>query len=117
MTKTLLSIFTFTGANELLRELENRIADNQLENNLFSHSSNPLICMCLLYGFLRLLTSKFFSLNNKCRTINEKILAMALKYIECCDDENFLTSMMIEQDYSGRDCLQITVELELLEII
>ena len=117
MTKTLLSIFTFTGANELLRELENRIADNQLENNLFSHSSNPLICMCLLYEFLRLLTSKFFSLNNKCRTINEKILAMALKYIECCDDENFLTSMMIEQDYSGRDCLQITVELELLEII
>ena len=42
---------------------------------------------------------------------------MALKYIECCDDEHFLTSMMIEQDYSGRDCLQITVELELLEII
>lgn len=117
MTKTLLSIFTFTGANELLRELEMRITDNQLENNLFSHTSNPLICMCLLFEFLGLLTLKFFSLNNKCRGLKDQIMKMALKYIDCCDDENFLTSMMLEQDYSGRDCLQITVDLELLEII
>lgn len=42
---------------------------------------------------------------------------MALMYIECVDDENFLTSLMLEQDYLNRDVLKIAVELELLDII
>ena len=38
-------------------------------------------------------------------------------YIEAVEDEHFLTQMMLEKDYSGRDCLQIAVELELLDLI
>ena len=33
------------------------------------------------------------------------------------DDENFLTSVTTEKDYSGRDFLRIAVELELLDLI
>ena len=33
------------------------------------------------------------------------------------DDENFLTSVMLEKDFSGRDSLQIAVELEVLDLI
>ena len=55
MTKTLLPIFTFNGAKQFIRVLEVKIYESSLENNLFSHSSNPLLCMCLLYEFLVLL--------------------------------------------------------------
>ena len=46
-----------------------------------------------------------------------QIMKMALCYIESVDDENFLTHVMTEKDYSGRDALRIAVELELLEVI
>ena len=46
-----------------------------------------------------------------------QIMKMGLDYIESVDDENFLTSVMIEKDYSGRDSLQIAVELELIDLI
>ena len=42
---------------------------------------------------------------------------MIIEYIESVDDENFLTSVMLEKDYSGRDSLQIAVELEVLDLI
>lgn len=42
---------------------------------------------------------------------------MAIDYIESVDDENFLTTVMLEKDYTGRDSLRIAVELELLEMI
>lgn len=42
---------------------------------------------------------------------------MALQYIESVDDEHFLTNMMLEQDYIGRDALKIAVDLELLDLI
>lgn len=42
---------------------------------------------------------------------------MAIRYIEEVDDENFLTSVVLERDYSGRDALRIAVELELLDLI
>ena len=45
------------------------------------------------------------------------IMNMAQEYIEAIDDENFLTAVMLEKDYSGRDALRIAVELELLELI
>jgi hypothetical protein len=44
-------------------------------------------------------------------------MEMAIFYIDSVDDENFLTSVMLEKDFSGRDSLRITVELELLELI
>jgi len=46
-----------------------------------------------------------------------QIIQMSLAYIESVDDENFLTSVMLERDFSGRDSLRIAVELELLELI
>ena len=42
---------------------------------------------------------------------------MALIYIDCVDDENYLTALMLEKDYTGRDSLKIAVELELLILI
>ena len=42
---------------------------------------------------------------------------MIIEYIESVDDENFLTSVMLEKDYIGRDSLQIAVELEVLDLI
>jgi len=42
---------------------------------------------------------------------------MIIEYIESVDDENFLTKIMLETDYSGRDSLQIAVELEVLDLI
>ena len=34
-------------------------------------------------------------------------------YIDCVDDENYLTAIMLEKDFYGRDVLKIAVELEL----
>ena len=56
MAKTLLPIFTFNGAQSFLHVLQIKINEASLENHLFSHSTNPLLCMCLLYEFLLLLT-------------------------------------------------------------
>ena len=44
-------------------------------------------------------------------------MQLAIQYIECVDDENFLTTVMLERDFSGRDALRIAVELELMELI
>jgi hypothetical protein len=73
--------------------------------------------MCLLYELLLNIIKKFFSLNNMCRTIMKTTMDMAIQYIETIDDENFLTSVMLERDFSGRDALRIAVELELLDLI
>lgn len=117
MTKTLLPIFSFNGAKSYLQMLQTKIHDSSLESNLFSHASNPLLCMCLLYEFLQLLALKFFSLSNMCRALSERIKQMATLYIDAVDDEHFLTSLMSEKDYSGRDLLKIAVQLELLDLI
>jgi len=45
------------------------------------------------------------------------IMEMTLQYIETVDDENFLTAVMLERDFTGRDALRIAVELELLNMI
>ena len=42
---------------------------------------------------------------------------MIINYIESVDDETFLTNIMLEKDFSGRDSLQIAVELEVLDLI
>ena len=49
--------------------------------------------------------------------IMKHIMVMTLDYIESVDDENFLTAIMTEKDYGGRDSLMIAVELELLDLI
>ena len=94
-----------------------KIFDHSLEGNIFSHSANPLLNMCLLYEFLFLLTKKFFSLSYTCRQLMDQVKMMITEYIESVDDENFLTSVMLEKDYNGRDSLQIAVDLEVLDLI
>lgn len=47
----------------------------------------------------------------------KQIMQMLINYIESIDDENFLTTIMLEKDFSGRDALTIAVELELLDLI
>jgi len=44
-------------------------------------------------------------------------MVMLINYIDSVDDENFLTTIVLEKDYSGRDALTIAVELELLDLI
>ena len=46
-----------------------------------------------------------------------QIMEIIIHYIESVDDENFLTTIMLEKDYTGRDALAIAVEMELLELI
>ena len=73
--------------------------------------------MCLLYELLDNIVKKFYSLSNLCTELKTDIMKMALQYIEEVDDENFLTAVTTENDYSGRDFLRIAVELELLDLI
>ena len=47
----------------------------------------------------------------------KQLLVMLNHYIESVDDENFLTTIMLEKDYSGRDTLKIAVELELIQLV
>lgn len=117
MSKKLISIFNFISAKKFLEIMEAQIHDSTLEGNVFTHSNNPLLNMCLLYELFLLLIKKFFSLNNQCRVLMKVVMDMMLTYIDAVDDENFLTTVMLEKDYSGRDVLRIAVELELLELI
>ena len=117
MSKLLLPIFNFNSAKIFLEIIQQRLNDLSVEGNIFSHSSNPLMVMCLLYELLGNMIKKFYSLKNACTTMMNQTKEMALLYIESVDDENFLTHVMTEKDYSGRDSLRIAVELELLELI
>lgn len=117
MSKILMPIFNFKSAKVFLDIIYAQINDTSLEGNFFSHSCNPLLNMCLVYELLLNIIKKFFSLNNMCRTIMKTTMDMAISYIDSVDDENFLTSVMLERDFSGRDALRIAVELELLDLI
>lgn len=55
MSKRLLNMLTFIAAKDLLSNFQQSINDRQVEGNLFSHSGNPLLCMCLLYELLNLI--------------------------------------------------------------
>ena len=117
MSKMMMSVFTFNAAKIFLEIIEQKVDESALEANLFAHSNNPILCMCLMYEILGNIIKKFYSLKNACRQIMDRIMTMAQEYIEAVDEENFLTTVMLEKDYSGRDALRIFVELELLELI
>lgn len=117
MSKMMMSVFTFNAAKIFLEIIDQKVDEAALEANLFTHSNNPLLCMCLLYEILGNIIKKFYSLKNACRQIMDRIMIMAQEYVEAVDEENFLTTVMLEKDYSGRDALRIFVELELLELI
>lgn len=42
---------------------------------------------------------------------------MLLEFINTIDDENYLTTIVLEKDFINRDSLAIAVELELLELV
>ena len=117
MSAMLINIFNFNAAKQFLAILNLKAFESTLENNIFAHSSNPLLTMSLTYEMLLNIVKKFYSLNNDCKTIMKHIMEMILNYIESVDDENFLTAVMLEKDYMGRDSLMIAVELELLDLI
>jgi len=117
MSKMLLNLFNFNAAKQFLDILQFAFNDSSVEGNLFSHSSNPLLVMCLLYELLLMIIKKFFSLNNNCKQLMNKIIEMSILFIDSVDDENFLTTIMLERDFSGRDSLRTAVELELLDLI
>ena len=70
-----------------------------------------------MYELLNLISKKFFSLSYQCRQLMEQVKNMLIELIEAVDDENFLTSMLLEKDYNDRDSLTIAVEQELLDLI
>ena len=74
----MLGLFNFKSAKELLDILGPQVNDTTLEGNLFSHSSNPLLSMCLLYELLLSIIKRFFSLNNMCRAIMMVTIRMAI---------------------------------------
>jgi len=117
MSKLLMNIFNFKSAKLFLKIIEAQIFDRSLESNIFSHSANPLLSMCLLYELLQLILKKFFSLNNICKTLMGKIMELAILYIKAIDDETFLTAVLLDEDFFGRDSLRIAVDLELMELI
>ena len=117
MSKMLLSLFNFNSTKKLLEIISFSFNDSSVEGNMFSHSSNPLLAMCLLYEVLILIVRKFFSMNTVCKELMDKIVKIAILYIDAVDDENFLTAISLEQDFIGRDSLQIAVELEVLDLI
>jgi len=117
LSKSLLPIFAFEDVKIFLKTMSWRIFDHTLENNVFSHSGNPLLNMCLLYELLQLLTKKYFSLSYTCLQLMDQVKLMIIEYINKVDDESFLTSVMLEKDFTGRDSLQIAVELEVLDLI
>jgi len=78
MSKMLLSLFNFNAAKQFLDILQFSFNDSSIEGNLFSHSSNPLLNMCLLYELLLNIIKKFFSLNNVCKTLMNKIIQMSI---------------------------------------
>ena len=47
----------------------------------------------------------------------DQVKVLIINYIESVDDETFLTAIMLEKDFTGRDSLQIAVELEVLDLI
>lgn len=117
MSKSLLSIFNFNAAKNFLEILQFSVYDQTLEGNIFSHSSNPLLAMCLLYELLGNIITKFFSLNNACRTLMDKIMEECIGLIEAIDDQNVLSQFIAGTDFSGRDSMTIFVELELVNLI
>jgi len=117
MTYVLFPIFSFGEAKAFLTIVLRQINDMNFETNFFCHSSNPILSMCSLYELIYLLSQKFFSLNQMCRNFNNKLIKIALQYIDSVDDENCLTELVVEKDYMNRDALQIAVQYELLDLI
>ena len=65
---------------------------------MICHSANPLLNLCLLYELLFLISKKFVSLSYSCKDMMDKVKQMVLEYIETVDDENYLTTIVLERE-------------------
>ena len=77
MSKMMLPIFDFNAAKIFLEIIDTKVNEASLEANIFTHSNNPVLCMCLMYELLLNIIKKFYSLNNACRQIMNHIMRMA----------------------------------------
>lgn len=87
LSNRLLGLFNFKSVKELLDIISIQLHDTSLEGNIFSHSCNPLLTMCLMYELLINIIKRFFSLNNICRTIMKTTMELAITFIDCVDNE------------------------------
>ena len=73
LTKLLLGKFNFDGYKILVNNIRQKIQETSLENNLFSHSPNPLMTMCLTYEVLKSVAKRCFSLSYDCIQLNNQL--------------------------------------------
>ena len=73
MSKSLLPVFNFNGVKKFLQIMNQKISEPALENNVISHSANPLLNLCLLYEFLYLIAKKFISLSYSCKDMMDRV--------------------------------------------
>ena len=52
MTKMLLDVFSFNSTKNFLEIIQDTLYDPSVDGNIFTHTRNPLLCMCLLYEIL-----------------------------------------------------------------
>ena len=53
--------------------MNQKMTEPALENNVISHSANPLLNLCLLYELLYLISKKFVSLSYTCKDMMDKV--------------------------------------------
>jgi len=64
-----------------------------------------------------MISKRFISLSYSCKGMMDTVKNMLLEFINTIDDENYLTTIVLEKDFINRDSLAIAVELELLELV
>jgi hypothetical protein len=117
LAKQLISKFTFVEFKKLVNNVRQKIEETSLENNLFSHSPNPLLSMCLTYEVLQIIMRYSFSLSYDCNQLNKQIKEMMFIYIQEINKSSLLRILLLEKDYAGRDVLNIAVSLNLIDMI
>lgn len=117
LTKLLISKFTFVEFKQLVNNIRQKIEETSLENNIFSHSPNPLLSMCLTYEVLQVIMKRSFSLSYDCNQLNKQLKEMMFMYIQEINKSSVLRILLLEKDYSGRDVLSIAVNLNLIDLI
>lgn len=90
ITKKLLSKFNFDGYKILVKNMKQKINETSLENNMFSHSPNPMLTMCLTFEVLKSVGVRCFSLSYDCMQLNIQLKDMMLIYIDSIDNTEFI---------------------------
>ena len=73
LSKSMMPVFNFIGVKQFLFTMNQKMTEPALENNVISHSANPLLNLCLLYELLYLISKKFVSLSYTCKDMMDKV--------------------------------------------